>query len=174
MALPRPDATATNPKYAPPQSGLTLPAPPKLEHVANAHVGPRSHRPGRNTPPQPGKTERCSSDVGLEAVGTVEVEKRRQHPCWVLANWTGKGGFVDWTVMGALLVDWFEKWRFWSCVFCIISFGIICWCVFFLLKGIKGMVSAKSELKLFPKYFIWLIVIRFDSSQVKMIWLLYV
>jgi hypothetical protein len=78
---------------------------------------------------------------------------------WLLENWLparqgrfGKG-FADWTIIGgfgALLVDWFEKVRFCLCVFYIFSFGVICWCVSFLLEGIKDLVSTKSELKLFP------------------------
>jgi len=49
VALPRPDATSTSPKSAPPQSGRTLSAPPRLDHVANARVEPRRHRPGEHT-----------------------------------------------------------------------------------------------------------------------------
>jgi hypothetical protein len=81
VALPKPDATATSPKSAPPQSGWTLSAPPRLDHVANARAEPRRHRPGWNTLPQPGQTERCFSDVGLDAVGTAQAGKRHQRRC---------------------------------------------------------------------------------------------
>jgi hypothetical protein len=75
--------TTPLPKFAPPQLGLTLPAPPRLDYVANVRAGPRRHCLGQNTLPQPGqpqRTERCSSDVGFDAVGTVHARPRRHCP----------------------------------------------------------------------------------------------
>jgi hypothetical protein len=108
-----------------------------------------------------GESETERDDVG-ERKRDVERERDEQREDWLVAGelTSGKAGTVrqelcrlnsNWR-----LWSWFEKWWFCLCVFCIFSFGVICWCVCFLLDGIKDLVSAKSWLKLFPLYYMHL------------------